>query len=429
MERCLAKSCTIQNDDPTIRREAEILEKDSEDQEMQPEEVQPKIDLKIIPSHLKYAYLEKEQCPMIISSSLTAEQEERLIEVLKTHKEALGWKIADIKGINPTVCTHRILMEDSYKPIVQPKRRLNPTMQEVVKKEIVKLLAAGIIYPISDSPWDMGFIVFLMAIQGITRYQLHQKIKIRQPSRVHMEHMLIGECHLVYATPLLHFSVACDCLDAFETLKKKLSTTLIVVSLDWNQSFEVMCDASDIAVGVVLGQRKDKIFRPIYYASRTMNEAQLNYATTEKELLAVAFVFDKFRPYLIGTNVTVFTDHAALKYLLAKKDTRPRLLRWILLLQEFDLKIKDKKGTENQVADHLSRLENPPLEFSEIKEEFPDEHIFSIDSVVTQPPWFADIANYLVGKWTSQDLSYQQRKKLISDAKYYLWNEPYLFKF
>nr|XP_009787543.1 PREDICTED: uncharacterized protein LOC104235466 [Nicotiana sylvestris] len=189
-----------------------------------------------------------------------------------------------------------------------------------------------------------------------------------------------------------------------------------------------MCDASDTAVGAVLGQRKDKIFRPIYYASRTMNESQLNYVTTEKELLAVVFAIDKFRSYLIGTKVTVFTDHATIKYLLEKKDARPRLLRWILLLQEFELEIKDKKRIENRVADHLSRLENPPLELCDIKEEFPDEHIFSINSVVTQPPWFADIANYLVGKWTPQNLTYQQRKKLISNAKYYLWNDPYLFK-
>lgn len=104
------------------------------------------------------------------------------------------------------------------------------------------------------------------------------------------------------------------------------------------------------------------------------------------------------------------------------------MLRWILLLQEFDLEIKDKKGTENQVADHLSRLQNPPLESHDIKEEFPDEHIFSVSSVVAQPPWFVDIANYLVGKWTPRDLSYQQRKKLISDSKYYLWDDPYLFR-
>uniref|UniRef100_A0A1U7X2Z1 Uncharacterized protein LOC104234606 n=1 Tax=Nicotiana sylvestris TaxID=4096 RepID=A0A1U7X2Z1_NICSY len=199
------------------------------------------------------------------------------------------------------------------------------------------------------------------------------------------------------AITILEYAI-CDCLKAFETFKEKLSNAPVVVSPDWNQPFKVMCDASDTTVGAVLGQRKDKIFHLIYYASRTMNEAQLNYAITEKELLVVVFAFDKFWSYLIGTKVTIFTDHAALKYLLAKKDVRPRLLRWILLLQEFDLEIKDKKGTKNQVADHLSRLENSPLEFSEIKEEFPDEHIFSVNSIVTQPPWFADIANYLVGK-------------------------------
>ncbi|XP_070050370.1 uncharacterized protein [Nicotiana tomentosiformis] len=211
----------------------------------------------------------------------------------------------------------------------------------------------------------------------------------------------------------IKFDFSGDCLKAFETLKEKLSTAPVVVSPGWNQPFEVMCDASDTAVGAVLGQRKDKIFCPIYYASRTMNEARLNYATTEKELLEVVFSFDKIRSYLIGTKVTVFTDHVALKYLLAKKDARPRLLRWILLLQEFDLEIKDKKRIENQVADHLSRLENFPLEFSEIKEEFSDEHIFSVNSIMTQPPWFADIANYLVGKWTPQDLSYQQNNIII----------------
>ncbi|XP_070053666.1 uncharacterized protein [Nicotiana tomentosiformis] len=153
MERCLAKSGTIQDDDPIIRREAEILEKDSEEEEMQPEQVQPKIELKVLPSHLKYVYFEEELFPIIISSSLIAGQEEKLIEVLKAHKGALGWTIEDIKGINPIVCTHKILMEDSYRPIVQPQRRLNLAMQEVVKKEIIKLLVAGIIYPISDIPW------------------------------------------------------------------------------------------------------------------------------------------------------------------------------------------------------------------------------------------------------------------------------------
>jgi hypothetical protein len=125
---------------------------------------------------------------------------------------------------------------------------------------------------------------------------------------------------------------------------------------DWNLPFEIICDASDYAVGAVLGQRKEGKVHTIYYASKTLNDAQVNYATTEKELLAVVFAFEKFRSYIVNSKVIVYTYHAAIKYLLSKKDAKPCLIRWILLLQEFDMETRDKKGPDNVVADHLSRM-------------------------------------------------------------------------
>ncbi|GJV00231.1 reverse transcriptase domain-containing protein [Tanacetum coccineum] len=149
-------------------------------------------------------------------------------------------------------------------------------------------------------------------------------------------------------------------------LKKKLTEALILVAPDWDLPFEIMCDASDYAVGAVLGQRKTKHFQPIHYASKTMTDAQAHYTTTEKELLAVVYAFKKFRPYLALSKTIVYTDHSTLKYLLTKQDAKPRLLRWILLSQEFDFIIRDKKGAKNLAADHLSRLENPHQEAVDI---------------------------------------------------------------
>jgi hypothetical protein len=178
------------------------------------------------------------------------------------------------------------------------------------------------------------------------------------------------------------------CLVAFWALKCALVSAPIIQPPDWSQPFKIMCEASDYAVGAVLGQRKEGRVHAVYYASKTLNEAQLNYATTEKELLAVVFAFEKFRSYIVNSKVIVYTDHAAIKYLLAKKDAKPRLIRWILLLQEFDVEIRDKKGVENVVAGHLSRMNRGQDDKEPIEVKMRDDHLYR---VLDKDTWMIDI--------------------------------------
>ncbi|CAN6691832.1 unnamed protein product [Malus baccata var. baccata] len=428
----------------------------------------PTLELKPLPSHLKYIFLrENETLPAIISSSLTAQEEEKLVRVLKEFKSALGWTLADIKDISPTTCMHHIFLEEGAKPTREAQRRLNPPMMEIVKKEIIKLLDCGVIYPISDSPWvspiqcvpkKSGVTVVQNAENELvpTRIQTDWRVcidyrKLNATTRKdhfplpfldQMLERLAGHpfycfldgysgynqiviapddqekttftcpfgkfayrrmpfgfyrqfikdfskiaqplCRLLQKDVSFEFNEACE--KAFKHLKDLLTTAPIITPPDWSIPFELMCDASDYALGAVLGQRKNKQPHVIYYASRTLNDAQLNYSTTEKELLAVVFALDKFRSYLIGTKVIVFTDHAALKYLFTKKEAKPRLIRWMLLLQEFDIEIRDKKGCENVVADNLSRLVREE-ESLLISETFPDEQLLSIEWIMFPNGW------------------------------------------
>ncbi|GKC42499.1 putative nucleotidyltransferase, ribonuclease H, partial [Tanacetum coccineum] len=200
------------------------------------------------------------------------------------------------------------------------------------------------------------------------------------------------------------FDFSDDCKKAFNILKEKLTTAPIIISPDWNEPFELMCDASDFAVGAVLGQRIDGKFKPIYYASKTLNNAQEHYTTTEKELLAVVFSFDKFRQYLVLSKTVVYTDHSALKYLFSKEDAKPRLIR----------------------------LENPDLGTfaeEEITDEFPDEHLMILKAELNNDePWYADYINYIVGKIIPPNWTPEKRRRFFSQVKYYFWDEPYAFK-
>nr|GEW86791.1 reverse transcriptase domain-containing protein [Tanacetum cinerariifolium] len=184
---------------------------------------------------------------------------------------------------------------------------------------------------------------------------------------------------------------------SFPNVKEKTHGSFNLDCSKLDLPFELMCDASDFAIGTVLGQHHEKHFRHIHYASKTMTDAKSNYTTTEKEMLAVVYAFEKFRSYLIMNKSVVHTDHSAFKYLFAKKDAKARLLRWVLLLQEFDFKVLDMKGAENLVADHLAS-------------------------------WFADIANYHAGNFIVKGMSSQQKNKFFKDVKHYFWDDPFLFK-
>ncbi|RDX99533.1 Retrovirus-related Pol polyprotein from transposon 17.6, partial [Mucuna pruriens] len=446
------------------------------------------MELKPLPSHLKYAYLDREQqLPIIIANNLHQEQEAKLLEVLRQHKKAIGWKLSDLPSINPSICMHRILMEEEVKPIRQQQRRLNLTLLNVVKKEVTKLLAAGVIYPISDNQWvspmqvvpkKSGMTVMKnqqdelvpTRIQNSWRFCIdYRRLNLATPKdhfplpfidqvleklvgksnycfldgfsgymQIHIapedQHkttftcpfgtfaytrMPFGLCNAPstfqrcmtsfyrrfiknfskLALPLskllqkdVEFNFDQPCIEAFQELKSGLTFAPILQAPNWDLPFELMCDASNSALGVVLGQ----LVHVIAYASITMDPAHQNYTTTEKELLAIGFALDKFHSYLLGSKI--------------KPDAKPRLIRWMLLLQEFDIEIRDKKGVENSIADHLSiiKRESEPMP---IRDEFP-----------------ADICNYVATSQLPPEASRIYKEKLQSDAKYYIWDDPYLWR-
>ncbi|GKA08600.1 reverse transcriptase domain-containing protein [Tanacetum coccineum] len=201
-----------------------------------------------------------------------------------------------------------------------------------------------------------------------------------------------------------------ECQNAFKILKEKLTCAPVIVSLNWSLPFELMCDASDFAVGAILGQKEGRNFHPIYFASKTLNAAQQNYTITEKELMAVVFAFDKFRSYLVLSKTIVHTGHSALRHLFKKQDAKPRLIRWILLLQEFDIEIKDRKCIENVAADYLSRIENEETsDVGEVNDNFPKETLMEINT--KDDPWFAYFSNYLASDIIPKGMTYRQKKK------------------
>nr|GEW80428.1 reverse transcriptase domain-containing protein [Tanacetum cinerariifolium] len=206
------------------------------------------LKLKDLPSHLEYAFLERtNKLPIIIFKELKDEENATLLKVLKSHKQAITRKIFDIKGIDPHFCTHKILMEDDFKPAVQHQRRVNPKIHEVIKKEVIKILDAGLIYPVFDIPW-LNTLISLpskgvgsdLGHAGFYRRFIQKNSKIARP----ITRLLEKETPFIFSK---------ECIEAFNTLKKKLTEAPILVALDWDLPFEIMCDASDFAVMVKYG--------------------------------------------------------------------------------------------------------------------------------------------------------------------------------
>nr|GEW72424.1 reverse transcriptase domain-containing protein [Tanacetum cinerariifolium] len=487
---------------PQVHKELKIYEAKSDKSLI---DEPPEVELKDLPPHLKYAFMEgDDKFSVIIAKDLSVEEKTALITVLKSHKRATAWKLSNIKGIDPEFCTHKILMEEDFEPVVQHQRRVNPKIHDVIKNEVLKLLDARLIYPISDSPLVSpvhyvpkkgGFTVVeneenkLIPTRLVTGWRIcidyhnlneatrkdHFPLPFmnqmlmglagnwRKPhSLIHTERLLTTACLLVYAmhqTCLSHlekmlkrcddinlclnrekshfivkegivlghkiskngievdkakvdviaklphpitvkgirsflghagfychfikdfskiaqpmtrllekdtsFLFSKECVETFQTLKRKLTEAPILIAPDWDMPFELMCDASDFAIGVVLGKRQEKYFRPIHYA-------------------------------------------------------------------KFTFKVIDPKGAENLAADHLSRLENPHqnvLDPKEINESFPLETLNLVSTRDnSSTPWFADFTNYHTGNFVVNGMPSQQKNKFFKDVKHYFWDDPFQFK-
>nr|GEY51697.1 hypothetical protein [Tanacetum cinerariifolium] len=376
---------------PQVRKELKTCEAKTDKSSI---DEPPEVELKDLHPHLKYAFLKgDDKLPVIIVKDLSVEEKTALTTVLKSHKRAIAWKLSDIKGIDPEFCTHKFLMEKDFEPAVQHQRSVNPKIHDVIKNEVLKLLDGGLIYLISDIPWEKttftcsyGTFAYRRIPFGlcnapgtfqrieVDKAKVDVIAKLHTPTTIKGIRSFLGHAGfyrrfiqdfskiarpmtllLEKDTPFLFYK---ECVEAFQTLKRKLTEAPILIAPDWDMPFELMCDARDFAIRVVLGQRQEKYFRPIHYASKTMTKAESNYTTTEKEMLAVVYAFEKLWSYLIMNKSIVYTDHSALKYLFAKKDSKVRLLRWIFLLQKFTFKVIETKRAENLAADHLSRLEN-----------------------------------------------------------------------
>eukprot|EP00253_Pinus_taeda_P031166 PITA_31166 len=265
-------------------------------------------------------------------------------------------------------------------------------------------------------------IVFLIPTPT-TQIEVHSFLGFSGYYRRFIEHYLHIAAPLYALTGNIDFFWTEKCEHAFKNLKKLVSTAPVLRGPNWDLPFQIPSDASDTAIGAVLGHEEDKKPYAIYYIRKNLSPAELYYTITEKEFLAVIHAIINFRHYITGYPVILYIDHSAIKYLANKPITNGRITIWLILLQEFDITIMDRPGKENLVADFLSRMPKQ-INATTVEDQFPDEHLFA---VAVQTPWYADVANYLAVGKLPKHLTPNDRKQIVQRSAQFSWIGGYLF--
>ncbi|GJV11252.1 reverse transcriptase domain-containing protein [Tanacetum coccineum] len=435
---------------PEIRKELKVCEAKNDKSSI---DEPPEVELKDLPPHLEYAFLEgDDKLPVIIAKDLSVEEKAALIKVLKSHKRAIAWKLSDIKGINPEFCTHKILMEEDYKPAVQHQRRVNPKIHDVIKKEVEKLLDAGLIYPISDSPWVSP--VHCVPKKGgftVVENDENELIPTRLVTgwRVCIDYRKLNE-----ATRKDHFPLPFmdKCLDGASGERKQ---SLLIFSKVFRVTFKfpstlMIKKRPHSGVNMERSPTVSCLSAYAMHRARFKGSIVLGHKISKNGIKVDKSKIDVIAKLPHPTTVKgvrSFLGHAG--FYQAFETLKKKLTSPIMIASDWDLplsflsqmqatshrvkfKVIDTKGAENLTTDHLSRLENPyknVLNPKEINETFPLETLnmvtFRGDSSTL---WFSDFANYYAGNFFVKGMSSQQKNKFFKDVKHYFWDDPYLFK-
>nr|GEZ36210.1 reverse transcriptase domain-containing protein [Tanacetum cinerariifolium] len=443
------------------------------------------VELKDLPPHLKYAFLKGDnKLPVIIAKELGDKDKSALIKVLKSHKRAIAWKLSDIQSINPEFCTHKILMEKDYKPAVQHQRRVNPKIHDVIKKEVEKLLDAGLIYPIFDCPWVSP--VHCVPKKGgftVVENEENELIPTRLVTgwRVCIDYRKLNEATRKDHFPLLfidqmlerlagnEYYCFLDCFSGYFQIpidpRDQEKTTFICPygTFAYRRMHFGLCNAPGtfqrcmLAIFYDMVEKTMEVYMDDFLVFRNSFEnclSRLNKMLQRCEDTNLSLNWEKSHfmvkegivlgyliPQLSKNTPFIFSKDCIKAFQTLKKKLteapiliapnwdlpfelmcdasdfaigcQGEMLRWVLLLQEFDFKVLDTKGAENLAANHLSQLENPyenVLDPKEINETFPLETLsmvtFCGDSSAS---WFADFTDYHAGNFIVKAVCARQR--------------------